>query len=241
MKKQVLTLSLLMSISAAATSEVRELEAKGLKQVVVENISGKVSVLKTEAAKATVSVNKNVFSNKCSLTIDKVNDKLVVKVERSKGLFSSENCDADFEVKVPKSMDLDLTVGSGSLDVRGIQGALVFKLGSGNLNAEGIFSSLNGKSGSGTVSVQGLTGGGELKSGSGAISLGFVAPLSKGELDIKSGAGDATLTFPKGMKVKTKFAAGSGLVTNELAATAEADFSVAMKAGSGDLKIKASK
>jgi hypothetical protein len=39
-------------------------------------------------------------------------NKLVVKVEKTSSLFSTEECDVDFQVNVPKAVDLDLAVVS---------------------------------------------------------------------------------------------------------------------------------
>ncbi|MEK6774530.1 MAG: DUF4097 family beta strand repeat-containing protein [Bdellovibrionota bacterium] len=238
MKQLLLIIFFLLSQSTFAETENKEFESKGLNEVSVENISGKVTVSAFEGAKASVVATKNKFSDKCKMSIDRSGNKLVLKVEKSGGVFSSDECDVDFEVKVPKAVDLSLNVGSGNMIINGIHGALNFKVGSGNTSADGSFKKIDGMSGSGNVTVKGLNGGGGIKTGSGEINLTFTNKSLKGELDLKAGSGNATLLFPKGSKVKTNFFAGSGQVSNELGDNPNALFLVSMKAGSGNLKIK---
>lgn len=238
MKIYTLVLTFFVGCSAYAASETKEFDSNGLAIVSVENTSGKVLITAATESKASVVATKNIFSDKCKMTIDRSGTKLVIKVEKTNSFFSKEDCDVDFEVKVPKAVSLNLAIGSGNLTVNGIQGDLAFKVGSGDILADGIFKKIDGKSGSGKIVVNGLTGGGELKSGSGEIDLKYAISSLNGELVIKTGSGDSTILFPKGSKVNTQFNAGSGKLMNELGDNSSAAFKVSMKAGSGDLKIR---
>ncbi len=240
MRKYTLALICLLSSSvfAAPAPEFKEFESKGMSDVLVENTSGKVVITSMDGAKATVIATKNQFSDNCKMTLIRSGNKLVIKLERTSNFVSLEECDVDFQVNVPKTVDLDLATGSGNLTVKGIHGDLAFKVGSGDISAEGIFKKIDGKSGSGKVGVKGLTGGGELKVGSGEINLTYAVSSLKGELDLKTGSSDATILFPKGTKVKTSYEAGMGELSNELGNNPAAVFKVSMEAGSGDLNIK---
>jgi DUF4097 and DUF4098 domain-containing protein YvlB len=238
MKQYTAVLFCLMGFSAfAAASELKEFEAKGLTRVSVENTSGQVSISATDGAKASVVATKIKFSDQCKMTLNRSDNRLMIKVEKTSGLLSKGECEVDFQVKVPKAVDLDLITGSGNLTIQGIQGDLVFKLGSGDVSANGRFRNIDGKSGSGRIALKGLIGGGELKTGSGDIDLSFATASLKGEFDLKTGSGNATVQFPKGAKVKTSFEAGSGGLSNELGDHPDAPFKLSMKAGSGNLKI----
>lgn len=239
MKQFTYILACLFSASIFAVEEVKVFDSKGLSEVVVENTSGKVTVMSTEDGKATVGALKNRFSDKCKMTMDKSGRQLVVKVEKNKGEFSAEDCDVDLQVKVPKKMDLKVIAGSGKLTINDVEGELEFKNGSGSLVAIGKFSKIDGKTGSGKVIVKGLTGGGEIKSGSGEVDLTFATSALKGEIDIKTGSGSANLSFPQGTKIKTKYKAGMGSYSNQLGETPNAPFEVSMKTGSGNLNIRA--
>lgn len=235
--KTFITFSFISFTALAGPQESKDFDAKGLNEVSVTNTSGKVTIQAVEGNKAHVTAIKNKFSDRCKLTMDRSGDELTVKVEKS-GFFSSEDCDVDLLVKVPKAVDLDLTIGAGKLAVNGVEGELDFKIGSGNVTAEGLFKEIDGKSGNGRIEIKGLAGGGELKTGAGGIDLTFAQKPLAGALDLKTGSGNATLNFPKGAKVKTDFQAGSGQLSNQLGESENAPFSVSMKAGSGDLKIK---
>lgn len=238
MEKLIIAAACLIAQASFAAPETKEFDSKDLNAVSVENTSGQVTISAFEGTKATVAATKNKFSDKCKMTIDRTGNKLVLKVEKTSSLFKSEECDVDFDVKVPKTVDLDLVLGSGNLSIAGIEGALVFKVGSGNMSADGAFKNINGKTGSGKVDIKGLTGGGELKTGSGTIDLKFATSPLKGEFDVKSGSGNTTILFPKGTSVKTSFKTGSGKLVNELGDNPSAPFSVSVKSGSGNLNIK---
>jgi DUF4097 and DUF4098 domain-containing protein YvlB len=228
----------LMCLSAQAESETRTFDSQGLTHLTIQNTSGKTTVSTVDGPQAIVEYTKNTFSDKCSLLIEKKNTTLVLQVKKS-GFFSDADCDIDFNVKVPKAINLDLLVGAGKLSVTGTQGDLNFTLGRGDIVADGSFRKIDGKAGSGTVEIKGLTGGGELKTGSGKINLTFAKEeILKGELSLKTGSGDATLMFPKSAKIKTNYRAGSGKLVSELSENPDADFEVSMRAGSGNLKIK---
>jgi len=115
MKKSILILSCLLGPAAFAAPENREFDAKGLNEISVENISGKVTASSTGDAKVTVGVSKNKFSSECKMTLNQDGGKLVIKVEKSKS-FSNEECDVDFDLKVPKSVErVQLHVISGAI------------------------------------------------------------------------------------------------------------------------------
>lgn len=225
--------------SYAFASDQLEFDPKDLIGVSVSALSGKVTLESYEGTKALVSVTKNKFSEHCKLSVDKVDKKIVIKVEKSPRFFSLGDCDADFDIKVPKKTDMDLKLGSGSLNVKGLQGELVFNLGSGEVNADGSFPKLDGKSGSGPIQVTGLTGGGNIKLGSGSISMHFAGKPANGAIEIQIGSGDSNVSFPRGSKVKTTFMAGVGKLHNELGDSADATYLVSVKTGSGNLNVKA--
>lgn len=235
MKKYILILISLMGCASFAASEKKEFDAAGLSGVLLSNISGNVVISSTQGPKAIVLANKGVFAAECKMIIERVVDTLVVKVERTS---SSAQCAVDFQLLVPNDVDVDLTVNYGNTTVRGIQGELEFIVGSGNITADGIFKKIDGESGSGNVDVTGLVGGGRVRTGSGGVDLTFVVSSLSGELDLRTGSGNATIAFPKGTKIKTTFAAGSGQLINELGDAPDAAFKVSMRAGSGNLNIK---
>lgn len=227
------------SLIALATSETTEFNASSLREVQVKNGAGKVTIIAISGKKAFVAATKNKFSDKCELKMDLKGKSLRIETKQKMlGLLSGDDCEVDFEVKVPRDVDLALKLGSGDISIKDIQGALTFQVGSGNVSANGSFKKIDGKAGAGKIDVIGLAGGGELKAGAGNINLEFPHADLKGNLDIRTGSGDTTLNFPKGTKVHTTFKAGTGELTNELGDTPNAGFKVSAKAGSGNLHVK---
>lgn len=236
MKKSILILISLIGCASFAASETVEFEAKGLRAVSVDNTTGNVTILTTDGPKATVVATKHKFSDACRMTVDRAGNRLVIKVENTSNNYYE--CHVEFQVAVPKEVDLNLVIGSGNLLVNDTQGELAFRVGSSNVLADGTFKKIDGRTGSGNVEVKGLTGGGEVRTGSGEIDLTYVVSSLDGDLDLRTGSGNAIISFPKGSKVKTTFKAGSGELSNELGDDPAATFKVSMTAGSGNLKIK---
>ncbi|MBY0370752.1 hypothetical protein K2X33_08700 [bacterium] len=235
----MILISLFFSQMVFAATETQNFSAKGLREVEVENGSGKVVVNATGAAEATVVVDKRKISSSCVVTVRRDGNKLVAKAEQT-GHWSSKNvCEVDFTLRVPKAVDLDLEVGNGNVSVEGTEGELDFKLGNGDLVAKGAFRKVDGNSGNGKTTIHGLLGEAEVKSGNGALELQYAAPPAAGELELKIGNGDATVRFPKGSQVRTEFVGALGKLTNQLGDTPSAAFQVKAKAGTGNLTVQA--
>jgi hypothetical protein len=237
--KKMIFVFLYFVVGAVSAADVTEFDTKDLIGVSVSVPSGKVSLEAHDGAKASVVFTKNKFSEHCKLTIEKKDNRIAVKVEKSPRFFSLGDCDANYEIKIPKKADSDLKLGSGNIVIKGLQGELLFSLGSGEVTADGSFPKVDGKAGSGPVHITGLTGSGNLKSGSGSVNLIFSGKPANGAFEIQLGSGDSTLTFPKGSKVKTTFVAGVGKLHNELGDSTDATYLVSVKTGSGNLSIKA--
>lgn len=225
-------------------AETIDFDTADLQEVRVENTSGNVLITTGDAPKASVKTTKKKFTDNCKLTVEKTGKKLSAIVGRAK-ILSTETCDVDIEVRLPKAaqngkkpLALELQVGSGEISITQITAELEFKIGSGTVSAEGSFAEIDGLTGSGNVTIKGLTGAGSVKTGSGDISLQWAKAPAKGEVDLKVGSGNAVLLFPKGSKLKSSFTAASGELTNEIGDTPKSEFKVKMTAGSGNLGIK---
>ncbi|MBP9707531.1 MAG: DUF4097 family beta strand repeat protein [Oligoflexales bacterium] len=241
-----LTVFLLAITSAnlgfAKEIETKEFDSSGLSEIQVENLSGKVTITSSDNSKSNsktiVTATKNKFSSNCKLTIEKPESKLLVKVQYF-GFMNISDCDVDFTINVPKTVNVNVINNSGDIRVTGIQGELEYKVGSGDVTADGEIKNIKGISGSGDITLKGISGGGELKTGSGEINLTFTNNKMSGEIDIISGSGGVTALFPKGTLIKTNFKAGIGELTNELGDSPNAKFKLSMKTGSGYLNVKA--
>lgn len=243
------------SPQAFATTDNQVFDSKGLKKLELKNSSGDSKIATSTDGKAYVSAEKVEFGSSCAITMNKEGGVLVVKVEKE-GLFSTGTCKVNFAVKIPESLALDLRTGSGAIAVQGTKGDIDFRTGSGNTDLNITTAKLIGRSGSGSVKASGSIGDADLKSGSGDIALSglrgdakvntgsgdisliYSTAPQKGQVELRSGSGNAVVSLPAKAKVLTQFRSGSGQLLNELGDTQGAPFVVSAKSGSGNLKIK---
>lgn len=235
--KSILVVVTLSTFAAHAATETKEFGLNDISKIEFKNTSGNLNITAVSKGKAIVTAEKKEFGDSCKLNIDKKGKTLVVEVQKESGFFKSD-CRVNFTITVPKTAALALDSGEGKVSVTGTSGDLSFNVGSGSVDVNAEVKELEGKIGSGNIIINGATSGGNLKAGSGNIEVIYKSAPSKGELDIKSGSGNAEVTLPKKSKILTSFVAGSGRLTNELGDTPDSSFKVSMKAGSGNLHIK---
>lgn len=235
--KTLIALSTLVSLSAFAAPEITEFDSAQIKEIEIQNSSGLIKVQGGTAGKTTVAFDKIKTEGTCITEAKLKGDKLKV-VAKAKGFLKTGNCEINITVNGPAAVELDLSSGSGAIEVAGVKGEVEYKAGSGNVNISGEIEKIDGKAGSGSATIKGLKGSAELKSGSGAIDITYTSVPDKGELDIKTGSGRTQVALPAGAKFKSDIKTGSGKATNELGESREAQFKVSFRAGSGDLLIK---
>jgi hypothetical protein len=126
----------------------------------------------------------------------------------------SGQCTLDYDITAPAALPLNVSEGSGNLNVTGFGGRITLADDSGDLLASGLTGTISLSSGSGDINAFGLNGHGvRLSDGSGDISASSVdgdgVRLSDGSGEIvvsglaatdvvgSDGSGDLTLTFSK--------------------------------------------
>jgi DUF4097 and DUF4098 domain-containing protein YvlB len=213
----------------------KDFDSSDVEKLMVENTSGKTTVTKTAGPRVEITAVKRKPSAHCTIDAEKSEfGEVIVKVEKP----ITETCDVDVEIKIPEQTDLSLWTGSGPVTVSGIEGKLSVNSGSGSLLADGRFSNVIVKSGSGSIEVSGIRGGGKISAGNGSMNLKFLEG-ARGTLDVTSGSGDQNYLFPRNAKLNAKLMTGSGDIHNEIDNHEAADLNLNVKAGSGDLSIKA--
>ena len=238
MFKLILILSQIMTLASYARMDVQEFESGSIKAIEIETHSGFLDIVKTETPEKTiVSVTKLKLEQRCQIKTERQSHVLKIKVVREKKK-SNDPCEANITLQVPRAVDVEIKHGAGDITVKDLQGKLEFELGTGNVTANGGFHEVEGKLGSGNITVDGMGGEGDFKVGSGNLKLTYNTKTPHGDLEIKTGSGDATVIFPKGTKVQTDFKAGSGTVTNSLGEDKKSGFKIFMKSGAGKLDIQ---
>ncbi len=111
----------------------------------------------------------------------------------------------DYTISVPADTELRAQVGSGSLEIRGIQGPLQATTGSGRITASDIHEDLQATTGSGSILLENIGGTVRATTGSGGIDLRDV----KGDVRASTGSGSIRLDAASG---RLNLRTGSGSI-----------------------------
>ncbi len=160
---------------------------------------------------------------------------------------SLRNAWVKLEIITPTSTTLDMEVGSGSLEVRGLDGAISVHTGSGSIELRGVTGSVDASTGSGGITVVGPRGEVKVHTGSGKIDIGEV----KGMIDASTGSGSLSVHDAAGqVQLETRsgsieyrgmpaddcsFETGSGSITLDL--PADLDMAVDLSTNTGNVDI----
>lgn len=251
-----LTIAAAVTSSAAlATTESKVFEGKGLEKLTLRNTSGNTKIALSTDGKAHVVATKEKFDKVCKFDMKKEGNTLFIEVKKE-GFFTRGDCKVHFDIKVPKAIALDLRAGSGDLEAKGTKGEVDFRTGSGDahfdveadkleartgsgsVNVTGVIGNVDLNSGSGDVELSGLHGESEINTGSGDVKLTYKTTPKSGQVNLKTGSGDATVLVPATTKLLTKVKTSSGTVFNELGDSSDASFVISMNSGSGNFKLK---
>lgn len=238
MHKLIIT-AFIIGQTGLVLAETKEFSASDIVRVELSSQTGNVKIIGEETDKVKVEIERIKFDHDCVLNMKK-NGKVLEIENEAKSFFTNADCEVNFTIRAPKKIDLELKNSRGKIDVAGTSGKLDVKVASGSVLVQSDVKDLTAKAGSGSIEVNGLSGNANVKVGSGDIKLTYAKDPGKGEVDIKSGSGDATLFFPPKMKIHSKVLVGSGEAYNELGDYKDAKFLISFKAGSGTLNIKES-
>src|ERR1700733_8956273 len=89
------TMLLFMS-PAFAASETKEFDTRGLQKLVVRTTAGNVKISEAKSSKAVVKIDKVKFSDHCTMTVERIDEQLVITVEKA-NFFSFSDCEVNFE------------------------------------------------------------------------------------------------------------------------------------------------
>lgn len=116
-----------------------------------------------------------------------------------------------------RSLRLSIKVGSGNARVYlgGHPQTLSVITGSGNIDVVGGARRINLRAGSGNVKLRaGFARVASIKSGSGDIAARWSAVEPDGDVRVRTGSGDISMSFPKGMALAGQITTGSGEVNS---------------------------
>lgn len=216
-----------------------EFKASDADLVRVETASGEISLEAAEGPFVKIELTGEYDAAKCEISAALSGSKLLVSAKGKKKLFgSSGNCKAGFRITAPSGKRIVVVSGAGKVRIAGFSAGADITSGAGAIEFKNISGPISVNSGAG--SVKGDIYSEELRAstGAGAIDLSWSKLPPKGKVEIKTGAGTTTLTFPAGSKVHAAYKAGVGRMNNDLGEDPDAPFKIDVKSGAGSLNIK---
>lgn len=214
----------------------------------IDNFAGSVSVRAGEDDTIHVIGTKRASSQR---NLDRIE---VEMSERESGLVIRTRKPASFgsawvewEITAPVGTRLDLNVGSGRVEVRGLDGGVTLDTGSGSLTLVDLGGELDAHTGSGSIDIDGVTGNVRADTGSGGIDIQNVtgeidAHTGSGGIQVRGGmdlvrldTGSGGIVYEGTPTGDCRFTTGSGGITLRL--PADLNMVVDLETGSGDIDL----
>ncbi len=184
----------------AGYEETRELslETAGIKMLAVDAGAGGIEI-SGEPGRTTISVQANIriderdpekarekIETDMVLTLQKSADRAVLKASFDGGFWNrGDSPSIDLIIRVPEQLGLDVTDGSGRIEVSNVRGDISIDDGSGELVMSGVGGNVTIEDGSGSVTISEVGGDLTINDGSGGIKVQQVA----GSVTIDDGSG----------------------------------------------------
>lgn len=177
--------------------QILTLDSTDIQKLVAQTGAGKL-VIKGDENVKNIKVTADISADDDAdiiLELVKQGDQamLVAKVEQSSSWINVDSPYIDVTLTLPQHLLMDITDGSGLIDINGMNADITLNDGSGSITIDG------GKNvviedGSGSIDVKNVLGYLTIKDGSGSINVNHVA----GNLSIKDGSGSIDVTDIKG-------------------------------------------
>jgi len=162
------------------------------------------------------------------LTLNKNNGKatLVAKINSSAGFWQGDSPRVNIRVFVPQNIALNITDGSGDMNITNINNDVIIKDGSGGIDIKHINGRLTINDGSGELNVKHINGETTITDGSGDLALKHIT----GDVTIDDDSGSI---YAKSIQGNANITDGSGDLTVEKVSN-----TVTIDDGSGDINVK---
>lgn len=192
-----------VSTAVLAQEETRELKlsAKGIRTLSITSgagfliVRGEGSEIRVSAVLRADGMSKSEFADfiqqNVRLSLDGQGDRAYLESEiDDRGLWGEYQMGIDLTVSVPKSIDLKINDGSGSVTISDMASEIDLTDGSGSITVHDCQGDLRIQDGSGTIEVAKIKGDVRIKDGSGSMVIGQI----DGNLDITDGSGSIDIS-----------------------------------------------
>lgn len=211
-------------------------------EIEMESISGDINVTSNTSSKVIVNYKKKKWSDHCTLSFNQVGAELEIKVDKKMTFFQKVDCKVDFDISMPKRVELEIENSVGAINFNNIYSKTSVELGSGVVSVvNSNIPSLDLEIGSGTVKLDGEFTELEADFGSGSLNATLTNVVKGSKFKFNFGSGSASLNVPHSITTNVKFESGVGTLTNNTKTSKNSDMNIEFRAGSGSLIINSKK
>jgi DUF4097 and DUF4098 domain-containing protein YvlB len=190
-----------------------KLSTKGIESLSIDCGAGFLKIQGVDGL-STIEVDANVvvrgikegrmrdfIEDKVRISLEKRGNKAVLKsIIDNKGIssiFGTKSARIDLDVRIPKSLALDIEDGSGTISILDIDNNIELDDGSGSIEIEKVKGNVRIEDGSGNIKMITITGNVKIDDGSGGIYVEDVG----GDVDIEDNSGTLEVKVVKGSVV----------------------------------------
>ncbi len=233
-------LFLFLSISSffsSAATESFKYKADKYTSVNIHNSFGNVSLAPSTKNEVNVVTNKRKWGKRCFLNMNSQGKQLRIEINDTGWIMDNE-CRVDLIVSLPPSLDVQLRAGNGDVNIVGSKGDVDVKVGSGSLQVQSDLRRLSALIGNGDVIFGGKSEQTKITTGKGDIQFELLEKINA-RIIARSGNGDVMIRLPEKSKVHARTTVGNGLVRNTFQnETQDPDVDVEVITDYGDIRIQ---
>lgn len=143
-----------------------------------------------------------------TLRLEKRGNRAFLESKVDNSFFSNRNAVINLTVEVPQPMALDINDGSGSIEIRDIEGDVILDDGSGSLTIERVRGRVEVEDGSGSIEIDDVEGDLEVDDGSGSLTIRRIT----GSVEVTDGSGSITIdTVSKDVYIRESGSGGMSI------------------------------
>jgi DUF4097 and DUF4098 domain-containing protein YvlB len=205
------------------SAETKDFESAGIKKLEVSSPKGEIVITTVKGSKKfVVTVDKIQFDKKCKLTMESSMGTLKVVIDHENALFDKANCVGKIKIDAPlMAFDSDVSTGSASLKMTGVEGKIDFKTATGSVDITGdVLHTVEGKTATGNM------------------RLAYNNCSGRADIDLVTASGDAEIYLPTQCKIRVTHKSATGDLFNELGESENYQVLINAKSATGNLKVK---
>ena len=225
----ILSLIIIFSQNLFLSANAASFPATGLKKLTVAVPLGRISLSTSKTQKdvsvslqATGATKNQDPKRKCIETIELQDSNLIVKVASENVLFEKAKCEYSATVIVPASLalELDISTGNATVDVRDINGAMNIATATGNVYVStDVLKDIN------------------VKSGTAVLDFKFKTCSGRADVDLITATGNSVIELPENCKIRVDFSSAAGKLFNGIGEAEDYQVKIKAKTASGDLRV----